>query len=646
MEAALVATRAIHFGASMLVFGELLFVAFVAGSPWRHAAAASTRTGGLDRHAFVFAIGALAASALSGIGWVVLEAMQMAAMPVTEAIANGTVVVVLEKTEFGHVFALRALLWLVLTVSLVALRAEPLSRPRSGVALLVAGAYLAMLAGAGHAAAATDGVVRAVHVGADALHLLAAGGWLGALPPLVYCLMHAPSPEAAARVAGRFSVLGMACVAALIASGIVNSLFLVGSFVALFGTAYGQLLVIKLALFAVMLAIAATNRLQLAPRLAADDGSRRLLARNALFELVGGIAIVAIVGALGTMVPGAHRSPRWPFDFALDFTLADLSSKALGLGIACIVLALAAVALIITGMRRTALQMSIPGCIALVVLAAVSTSIFAVPAFPTTFATSPVPYTVDTVSQGAASFAQDCSGCHGADARGNGPIAATLSKKPANLAEHALHHPEGNLFWWIAHGIAGSPMPSFSPQIGDDGIWKIVQYLVARASAEAATSIGPRVDTASMSRAPDFGYEIAGENQRTLAGERTPALIVLYTLPQSDARLSQLASDHRLMHGKVRVIAIPLPGSHPFAGDATLRAQVGADVSKVYAMFADASDDRASPHAELLVDGSGIVRARWLGIPTNGADRDAAIVAAAQHLPARSSMPASMHHGH
>jgi hypothetical protein len=63
-------------------------------------------------------------------------------------------------------------------------------------------------------------------------------------------------------------------------------------------------------------------------------------------------------------------------------------------------------------------------------------------------------------------------------------------------------------------------------------------------------------------------------------------------------------------------------------------------------MFADASADRASPHAELLVDGSGIVRARWLGIPTNGADRDAAIVAAAQHLPARSSMPASMHHGH
>lgn len=290
--------------------------------------------------------------------------------------------------------------------------------------------------------------------------------------------------------------------------------------------------------------------------------------------------------------------------------------------------------------------MSIPGCIALLVLAAVSTSIFAVPAFPTTFATSPVPYTVDAVSQGAASFAKDCSGCHGADARGNGPLAATLSKKPADLAEHALHHPQGNLFWWIAHGIAGSPMPAFSPRIDDDGIWQLVQYLVARASAEAATSIGPRIDTASMSRAPDFGYEIAGEGQRTLAAERTPALIVLYTLPQSDARLSQLASDHRLMHGKLRVIAIPLPGSHPMAGDTALRAQVAPGVPEVYAMFAGAPEGRGSLHAELLVDGSGIVRARWLGVPTSGADRDAQIVAAAQQLPARSSMPAPMHHGH
>jgi len=646
MNAAFVAARAVHFGATMLVFGELVFVAFVAGSAWRRAADGPSRGGALDRHAFIVTLWALAASALSAIAWVVIEAMQMAGVPIAQAIANGTVVVVLQKTEFGHVFAVRALLALVLVASLVALRAKPSSAARTGVALLVAAAYLGMLAAAGHAAAANDGAVRIVHVGADALHLLAAGGWLGALLPLVHCLMHAPSPEAAARVARRFSVLGIVCVAALVASGIVNSLFLVGSFAALFGTPYGQLLVVKLALFAIMLAIAATNRFHLTPRLATGGASRRSLVRNARLELVGGIAIVAIVGALGTMVPGAHRSPRWPFGFALDFTLASLSPAALAVVIACIVLALAAVALIISSMRRHVLRMAIPACIALVALAAVSTSLFAVPAFPTTFATSPVTYTVDAVSQGAASYAKDCSGCHGADARGDGPLAATLPKKPANLAEHALHHPEGNLFWWIAHGIAGTPMPAFSSRIGDDGIWQIVQYLVARASAEATTSMGPRVDKASMSRAPDFGYETAGEGQRTLGGARTPALIVLYTLPQSAARLSQVAADHRLIHGKLRVIAIPLPGSQPLHDEAALQAQVAPDVSRIYAMFAATRGDRPPLHAELLVDASGIVRARWLGVPTNGVDRDAEIVAAVQHMPARSSMPASMHHGH
>jgi putative copper export protein/mono/diheme cytochrome c family protein len=646
MNAALVAARAVHFGATMLVFGELVFVAFVAGGAWRRAVSASPPATGLDRHAFVFSMWALAASALSGIGWLLLEAMQMADATVATVIANGAAALVLRQTEFGHVFALRALLWLVLVVSVVAIHANASSITRRTVTLLAASAYLATLADAGHAAAANVRVVHAVHVGGDALHLLAAGAWLGALAPLVHCLAHAPSTGAAARIARRFSVLGIACVAALIASGIVNSLFLVGSFPALFGTAYGQLLVVKLVLFAAMLAIAATNRFHLTPRLAGHVASRRSLARNALLELAAGVVIVGIVGALGTMVPGAHQSPQWPFGFTLDFGLDGLSLRLLGVLAACSVAALAAIAFIITGMRRSALRMSIPGVIALLALAAVSTSIFAVPAFPTTYATSPVPYTVDAVSQGAARFAAHCSSCHGADARGDGPLAATLKKKPANLAEHALHHPQGNLFWWIAHGIAGSPMPAFSAQMSDKDIWQIVQYLVARASAEASMSIGPRVDDASMSRAPDFSFEAAADGQRTLAAERTPALIVLYSLPQSDARLSQLASDHRLTHGKIRVIAIPLPGSPSTDDDAALQTRVGANVSNVYAMFAPARGKGAPVHAELLVDGSGIVRARWLGLPDDGSRRDGEIVGAAQHLPARSSMPASMHHGH
>ena len=107
-----------------------------------------------------------------------------------------------------------------------------------------------------------------------------------------------------------FSLLGIASVSVLVASGLVNAWFLVGSISGLFGTPYGQLLVVKLAAFAAMLSIAAVNRWTLTPRLSSDDlMAVPLMRRNATLEIFGGILIVIIVGALGTMVPAAHQSP-------------------------------------------------------------------------------------------------------------------------------------------------------------------------------------------------------------------------------------------------------------------------------------------------------------------------------------------------
>lgn len=649
MNGAFVAVRALHFAAAMLAFGELVFAVTVAGTPWRRAVAASPqRRGGLARHVAVVTAFALVVSALSGAAWLVIEAGDMSGTALGRGLGVATFFTVLGQTAFGHVFIARAVLLAMLVVALAALsRAtdDAASRRRTSVALIVAASYLATLAGAGHAAAAADGAVRIVHVGADALHLLAAGGWLGALPALVRCLAVSPSHSTTARLARRFSVLGIVCVGVLIASGIVNSLYLVGSFAALFGTPYGKLLVVKLALFAALLAIAAINRWRLTPHLADDDATARAaLRRNAMVEIAGGIGIVTIVGALGTMVPGAHQSPVWPFDFALDFSAASLAESGNYL-VAILLGVVAAVAVIITGVRRRAVHMRIGGSVALLGLAAASTALFAVPAFPTTYATSPVPYSADAVARGATRFAQDCASCHGADARGSGPAAAALAVKPPNLAEHALHHRPGNLFWWIAHGIPGTPMPAFSPRHSDRDIWELVQFLIARASAQSATSIGADVASRSMSRAPDFSYELPGQGQRTLSGERTPALIVLYS-SESAARLAELASDHRLLHATLRVIAMPLPGTQASDGGNPLtRAIVNPDVPAVYATFAATAEHAHPMHAELLVDANGIVRARWIGVPVKDADRDAAIAAALAHLPAPARMP-PMHHGH
>jgi putative copper resistance protein D len=69
---------------------------------------------------------------------------------------------------------------------------------------------------------------------------------------------------------------------------------------------------LKIALFAAMLSIAAVNRFWLTPRLALSPGSEpplrvlRRLTRNSMIEITLGLAIFAIVGALGTMHPAIH----------------------------------------------------------------------------------------------------------------------------------------------------------------------------------------------------------------------------------------------------------------------------------------------------------------------------------------------------
>src|SRR5262249_32736863 len=126
----------------------------------------------------------------------------------------------------------------------------------------------------------------------------------------------------------RFSTLGLISVGLLIATGIVNGWILAGSVPALIGTDYGRLLVAQVALFFAMVAVAAVNRLRLTPRLAlaisSPPGGQALahkrgadgapaartalgaLARNSLVEATFGLAILVIVGALGTLPPGAH----------------------------------------------------------------------------------------------------------------------------------------------------------------------------------------------------------------------------------------------------------------------------------------------------------------------------------------------------
>ena len=68
---------------------------------------------------------------------------------------------------------------------------------------------------------------------------------------------------------------------------------------------------LKLAAFAVMLALAALNRFALTPRLAVPFGDARqdalrALSRNTLIEIALALSIFAMVGVLGMLHPAAH----------------------------------------------------------------------------------------------------------------------------------------------------------------------------------------------------------------------------------------------------------------------------------------------------------------------------------------------------
>lgn len=182
----------------------------------------------------------------------------------------------------------------------------PLERGRTGALAILGGLSLASFAWSGHGAA-DDGLSGAIHLTADVIHLLAAGVWLGALTVLVlHVFAKATSPEALHAGLKGFSGVGTAGVAAIVATGLVNSWFLIGPahISALLNSTYGGLLLAKLVVFAAMLGLAALNRYVLTPRLAASaDLALPALKRSLLVESVAGFLVLALVSALGAVPP-------------------------------------------------------------------------------------------------------------------------------------------------------------------------------------------------------------------------------------------------------------------------------------------------------------------------------------------------------
>jgi putative copper resistance protein D len=127
------------------------------------------------------------------------------------------------------------------------------------------------------------------------LHLLAAAFWVGALIPL----RQAALAPAGADLLHYFGNLAAGGVAALILAGTSLAWLLSGSATALFGTAYGLALLVKVAIVAVLLGFATWNKVRLVPALRAEKpGAAHALRRSIAMEM---LAVVLILLATATI---------------------------------------------------------------------------------------------------------------------------------------------------------------------------------------------------------------------------------------------------------------------------------------------------------------------------------------------------------
>ncbi|MHB8647231.1 MAG: c-type cytochrome, partial [Thermomicrobiales bacterium] len=97
---------------------------------------------------------------------------------------------------------------------------------------------------------------------------------------------------------------------------------------------------------------------------------------------------------------------------------------------------------------------------------------------PTTGIANPLPNDTATLARGQQRFAQNCAICHGTGGKGDGSFGQNLTPRPADLTgSHLTTHTDGDLFWWISHGIAGTGMPSYTGTLSDQDIWALIRYV-------------------------------------------------------------------------------------------------------------------------------------------------------------------------
>jgi putative copper export protein len=180
---------------------------------------------------------------------------------------------------------------------------------------LPAAVALVAISWGGHASSGGD---RTANIVIDALHNLATAAWFGGLLglavlalPAVRALQPADRVRLGAGVVVRFSALALTAVTVLVVTGVYRALAELGSVGDIAASDYGRALIVKLALFAVLLIGGAYNRLVAHPRLERaalgldpdDRGASSALRVSVTAELALAAALMVSVAVLVSLPP-------------------------------------------------------------------------------------------------------------------------------------------------------------------------------------------------------------------------------------------------------------------------------------------------------------------------------------------------------
>jgi putative copper export protein len=212
-----------------------------------------------------------------------------------EPVTSDLVRLVATRTSWGAGWICQLVAAIVALIGF-ALRRAGVPIGRSVAALGCAGAVLSVPL-TGHA---VEQGWLSVPAGAQMLHVASATAWIGTLAVLAGLVLRlgtATAHDQVARAIHRFSPLALAASATLVLSGATTSWLYVGELSALWTTAYGRALALKILLFAATASVGYVNWRRVRPHLGAGAGTERLR-RSVAIELTWATVLLLVTAAL------------------------------------------------------------------------------------------------------------------------------------------------------------------------------------------------------------------------------------------------------------------------------------------------------------------------------------------------------------